>query len=433
MERKNLITNIEVENFKSFKKFNLNLNDLNIIIGENATGKSNFVEIFEFLRDIITRDFKEAIRIHGGLEFLPNVNIKDKNPMKIKLEMMSTEDILFEKALNNYETKKYWGPINKVEYYIEVSFSDDENFSLNKEYIKYDCELNEVELSDKKIDVLKDFGKASIKILNKPSKNKQITLNFKTESKDVPIDKEDIIPNTFLSIISSSKNNQQFSLLETPLSIFPVQWANILRSSRFYDFDPKSSKKFYNVSGGRLLKENGENLSAVLNKILDGGENERKFYNYLSFLLPFVDKIDVESYFDKTCMFRLYETQCRESYFPAFEVSDGTIDVISLIIALYFQSEDFIIIEELERNIHPYLISKILEMINEVSEHKQIILTTHSPEILKYVEKENILFIKRDENSFASVFRLTEDEDIKEFLEDNIGVDQLFIDNLIGD
>lgn len=244
MERKNLITNIEVENFKSFKKFNLNLNDLNIIIGENATGKSNFVEIFEFLRDIITRDFKEAIRIHGGLEFLPNVNIKDKNPMKIKLEMMSTEDILFEKALNNYETKKYWGPINKVEYYIEVSFSDDENFSLNKEYIKYDCELNEVELSDKKIDVLKDFGKASIKILNKPSKNKQITLNFKTESKDVPIDKEDIIPNTFLSIISSSKNNQQFSLLETPLSIFPVQWANILRSSRFYDLILKVVKNF---------------------------------------------------------------------------------------------------------------------------------------------------------------------------------------------
>jgi AAA15 family ATPase/GTPase len=47
-----VIEKIRVKNFRSFKDLELNLGNLNIVIGANASGKSNFVQIFKFLRDI---------------------------------------------------------------------------------------------------------------------------------------------------------------------------------------------------------------------------------------------------------------------------------------------------------------------------------------------------------------------------------------------
>ncbi len=47
------IKNIKVTNFKSFKELDVNLGNFNVLIGSNASGKSNFVQIFEFLRDIV--------------------------------------------------------------------------------------------------------------------------------------------------------------------------------------------------------------------------------------------------------------------------------------------------------------------------------------------------------------------------------------------
>lgn len=46
------IKRIRATNFKSFDELDVDLARLNVLIGPNASGKSNFVEIFEFLRDI---------------------------------------------------------------------------------------------------------------------------------------------------------------------------------------------------------------------------------------------------------------------------------------------------------------------------------------------------------------------------------------------
>ena len=48
------IRRIQVENFKSYRNLDVTLGRLNVLIGANASGKSNFVEIFRFLHDIAT-------------------------------------------------------------------------------------------------------------------------------------------------------------------------------------------------------------------------------------------------------------------------------------------------------------------------------------------------------------------------------------------
>ena len=58
------ITKLTVENFKSFDKLEVELRPFNIVVGTNASGKSNFLDVFRFLRDI------EATHWRVRLEFV---------------------------------------------------------------------------------------------------------------------------------------------------------------------------------------------------------------------------------------------------------------------------------------------------------------------------------------------------------------------------
>ena len=49
-----LIKKIKVSNFKSFGEQEIEFSDLNVIVGANGSGKSNFINIFKFLKSIYT-------------------------------------------------------------------------------------------------------------------------------------------------------------------------------------------------------------------------------------------------------------------------------------------------------------------------------------------------------------------------------------------
>jgi len=102
-------------------------------------------------------------------------------------------------------------------------------------------------------------------------------------------------------------------------------------------------------------------------------------------------------------------------------------------VALYFTSGYLNIFEEPERNIHPSLISKVLDMMTETSKNKQIIVTTHNPEFVKNTNLKNLLFISRDRNGYSTISRLDKKKEIKIFLENQIGIEELYIDNLLGE
>ena len=76
------ISNIQIENFKTFKDEETDLNDFNVLIGACASGKTNFVEILEFLKDISV-NFHNAIKRHGGI-YLKNFNLLDENEESVK-------------------------------------------------------------------------------------------------------------------------------------------------------------------------------------------------------------------------------------------------------------------------------------------------------------------------------------------------------------
>ena len=65
------IQRIHVENFKSFSELDIELSRFNVVIGSNAAGKSNFISIFKFLRDIAKHGIVNAIAMQGGVRISP--------------------------------------------------------------------------------------------------------------------------------------------------------------------------------------------------------------------------------------------------------------------------------------------------------------------------------------------------------------------------
>jgi predicted ATPase len=414
------IKKIKVTNFKSFENLEIELNMFNVLIGSNASGKSNFVRIFEFLRDITNHGLNNAISLQGGIEYLRNINISVSENLSLKI----VSDQKF--GLFGKSTKAGFIGIKIYEtiYEFALKFKQKKlEFKIDKDNLIQKCKFIKLERQKGKIVEIEEIGTGKINIL---CSNKKVKINLH-KPKGVSIKEDDIYP-PFLIEKELSPNTL---LLQTPFFIFPPL-EEIFSDISVYDFDPKLPKKATPITGKAELEEDGSNLSIILKNITENKSKKRQLFNLVKDLLPFIDNIDVEKFADKSLLFKLQEIYFKNQYLPASLISDGTINITALIIALYFEKKQLTIIEEPERNIHPYLIAKVADMIKDASQKKQIIVTTHSPEIVKHTDLENLLFVSRDERGFSVISKPANEKEIRTFLDNEIGIEDLYVQNLLG-
>jgi len=80
---------IKISGFKSIRQIDLELKPINILIGANGSGKSNFISFFEFLNKLYSRKLTEYIALKGGEEKILHKGYK------------ATSDIVFETSFGN--------------------------------------------------------------------------------------------------------------------------------------------------------------------------------------------------------------------------------------------------------------------------------------------------------------------------------------------
>jgi len=414
-----IIKRIEVRNFKSFRDLKVDLGKFNVVIGANAAGKSNFVSIFKFLRDIATSGLDNAISLQGGVEYIRNMNIGVSDELTIKI----VSDEGFKMA---HRIKKELIGIKTYETNYEFSLRFHKRgtgFKITKDRLVQKVEFFKLEKVNKKIKEIERIGAGDITV-SRINEKAKVNLN---KPEKVKLKKEDIFP----PFLGEKKLSEHTLLLETPFFILFPPIESIFSEISIYDFDPKLPKKATPITGKAELEEDGSNLSIILKNIIQKKDSKRKLFNLIKELLPFVENLDVENLADKSLLFKLSESYFKNKYLPASLISDGTISITALIVALYFEKKPFVIIEEPERNIHPSLISKLVEMIKDASQQKQILVTTHNPESLKYTGLENILLVSRDKEGFSIISRPADKKEVKNFLKNDIGIDELYIQNLL--
>ena len=105
-----------------------------------------------------------------------------------------------------------------------------------------------------------------------------------------------------------------------------------------------------------------------------------------------------------------FQDRWSDRWYEPDEVSDGTILVLSYLLLAYQQpAPDVIAIEEPERGLHPHLLGEIVSTLRELTERDdrsvQVILATHSAELLAHVEPDEVRFCARNETDGGTVVR----------------------------
>lgn len=414
------IRRLQVANFKSFRDLRIELGNFNVLIGANASGKSNFVQIFRFLRDITHYDLDNAISLQGGVEYLRNINVGSSSNLSIEI----THDHEFRRRIARLSDKRHLGMrTSESTYKFELEFRKrGSGFNIASDQLTQKGQFHVLQSEKGKMEEKESLGEGHVTYSNI---NRRVRVNL-TLPAAISIKDDYTLP----PFLREEKLPSKALLVEVPFFIDPV--ATLLGDISIYDFDPTLSKKATPITGKAELEHDAGNLAIVLRNLLENRPMKRQFSNLVAELLPFVDDVDVEKFADKSLLFKVRELYARGRYLPATLISDGTINIIALIVALYFEEKPLTIIEEPERNIHPYLISKIVSMMKDSSRKKQVIVTTHNPEMIKHVDVKDLLLVSRDHDGFSAISRPDEKDEIKIFLEQEIGIEELYIQNLLS-
>ena len=409
------VKRIRVANFKSFSEIDIDLCRFNVVIGSNAAGKSNFIGIFKFLRDIARNGLINAIAMQGGVEYIRNAKIGNTRDLEIMVVYQPdpTTEFLDSKGTDGHSLCM---ELCESSYEFALRFdSHGDAFSIIQDRLVIGCEISSC-LSHDNTDSRQKIGRGEIRI----------TVQGGEIHYDVVIPEgctlteRDFVPLFFRGKRLPAKT----LLLETPYA-YPLPHAEkFFERIAVYDFDPKLPKKGVAITGKRDLEEDGSNLALAVKNITDNPEKKRKFANLLRDVLPFVEDFSVQKFMDVSLILTMRERYAKAQDLPAFSLSDGTITIFDLIIALYFEENPFIVIEEPVSHIHPFLIGRIVAMMKEASAKKQVMVSTHSAEVVKHAHLADILLISRDSEGFSIISRPADKEEVRTFLENEIGIEE---------
>jgi len=401
------VSKIRVKNFKTFDDVSLDLNKFNVLIGACGSGKTNFVQVFELLNDI-SYDFHDAIKKHGG-GYVKNFNLLEDN-LESCLEVKFSN---IDKSIRLGSDRDILLSFNNVDYEICFNFYENE-CKVQNEVVRLICDV--------------EYGRnqkiEGNEIIIK-NNNGEIKAEFLKDMDGLEI--SEIIPGTLSDIVSQNFKKENAPIINSALATIPIKWGDFFKNISSYDFDPKFCKNI-NATGNEKLTKHGGNLPVVLKNILNDENDKKEFLIYYTNMLPYIKEVSVEKVLDEERIFMIVE-KYNDVKIPAPFISDGTSTIMAILIALYFQDGEIILVEEPERHIHPSLINQLMLMIESVD--KQVIITTHSPELLKYSELEDILFISRDDNGFSDIKRIIDNDVVKPFIEE-LGIDSVFVNDYLG-
>ena len=427
---------LHIRNFKSIKEADITLPPMALVVGANAAGKSNLVSVFRFIADMLTRGIDEAIALQGGLEWMANVSLPKGTPIEIGFTIDISNGNALEELDKINETEMFAVNVTGFHYSFRIKpYKRGKGYKIENEMLSCSMQRGVIKKGEGIAYSFETGEEARVSI--KPTKSGTIQIYADNHTLGDAVLHERSFENTILDkdiiermrIFTGIRNS---SMLLTLVIIILKQFSSPEPVIRIYDFDPQKLKGPFPVASPLSLDSDGGNLAPVLKRLLNDKQNARRIDALLRDYLPFATDLGVESSPDKTLRYTV-----RESYsgraFPQEFLSDGTASIVAILTSLYFQKKTrIVVLEEPERNLHPRLLAKLLASAEDVSTEKQVILTTHNPEFLKHANIEHVLLVSRDKDGFTTFTFPKDSENVRSFLENDLGLDDLFLQNMLG-
>jgi len=378
-----MLTSISLVNFKSFREAQVPLGPFTLLVGTNASGKSNLRDAFRFLHgigrgysltEIIDEKFGEGgerqwAGIRGGAR---------------EIAFSGTAVFGFRASLRTIKR----GPFNKpgfpLEYVITVALDDGvigphvvrESLSFgNHMYFDSQPEVDPPKQRDTEHITVR-LWRAGQAGRHGPAKT--------------------FLSNAPVLVQAVKKQVGRLRIAEETIPVF--------HSMRFLDLSP-DAMRLPSLPGQPILGDRGERLSSALLAISRDEQKKRTLLEWIRALTP-LDVIDLDfpQDFSGRVLVHLVEKGGRK--ISAHSASDGTLRFLAMVAALLDGTSMLYFIEEIENGIHPTRLHLLIELIEQQcrSGGVQVVATTHSPQILG--------FLGPDSRAHALlVYRLADAED----------------------
>jgi predicted ATPase len=355
-----VITEIEIEGFKSLEKVRLKLGKLNLFVGANASGKSNFFD---------------ALRVLQGIG-----------------NGFSIEEIF--QGRPKSATSEVWagirGGITMARFMRQPRSDQDDGL------ITFRVGLKSSQGSDTysySISISPDYGSIESEALEAGSHSAFKVTNETGEWSDDFMLREKNQKGR--SALASSKEGEAcMVLLSNMQHLSPV---------------PEILRDYGQLFLANRIGESGENFASLVKAIIKSKENGIAYVSWLRELLS-SEAEDIEI-LPGAVQEPLFALRRGDLIFPAHILSDGTLRFAALA-AAFFQPDmpDIITIEEIENGIHPTRLRLLVELLKSQSAESgpQVFATTHSPVVLAWLDESDYattFFCKRDEETGASIIR----------------------------
>jgi predicted ATPase len=183
--------------------------------------------------------------------------------------------------------------------------------------------------------------------------------------------------------------------------------SDISLTYQFLQLDPSKLRDSNAVAEARQLARDGSNLANVIATLTR--RQQEQLASEFTRLVPVYGDMDVRPV--GTGHHRIVlQDRWRDIWYEPHNVSDGSLLVLALLTIAYQEpSPDLIAIEELERGLHPYLIGEILSILRKMTrgdiagKQLQIVLATHSAELLEFADPKEVRFLKRTDDGGVTV------------------------------
>lgn len=390
-----MLTRIEIDGFKSFEKFGLNLNPLTAIVGPNASGKSNLFDALRFLSLLVKNDIRTAMQdLRGEPEELFR-----KSPAGASECMSFALEVLLNRKGTDAFGTTYDIPAQRLRYELKLGLE------LGAEGTPRGVFVREEHCSP----IAKKNDRANFLSKTKINYNSKVSPFIKISTAgDAILVRQDGRQKHGRPVRLSLKEASRTALSTITTAEFPHLYAlrDMLASIKFLEINPKSARNANDKFEDRVLKSDASNLSAVLARLKEETTSSKRpdgvlsdIAMDLSSLIPSVSRIVVQNEPNqRQYSFNLEFTG--QQVFSSRVISDGTLRLLALLTVLNDPDRrGTLCFEEPENGVHEGRVPMLIEYLRAAAKLPdepdmptfQVLLNTHSAKVMAALKDDEIV------------------------------------------
>lgn len=391
---------LRIHNYKSLRNVCFNPSPLSVLVGPNASGKSNFASAVDFLSEVYSLGLEVAVARKGGYE---NIAFRKQRRSKTAIEFEVTIDAdIPEFDESDPELEEFAHVRLRMAHRFSVVASGSgvrSAFKVENEAFHVLAMTNKAaDLFVEAFSFQRNPQKKSVEIVFAPRLSEGVRQTdratqriYKRVTKNMQFTADTISKMYALGFFSE----QELVFNKASLGPFLSPFSNAVSNFDVYQLLTSSSRTSGVPTPNPKLSSTGENLPALIDWLQRVHPKEWKIVlSGMRDILPGLKDISVEYLHTKTLGIFFKEEGVGQSW-TADEVSDGTMQALALLTASVDPRTSLLLIEEPENSVHPWILRVIMERLREVSKSKNVIVTSHSPVLINLMKPEEVWIVFR--------------------------------------